>query len=365
MGSSPPAPTDPKETSAAQTGSNVSTAVANAYMNNITEYTPDGSTVVNKTGSHNWTDPYTGKSYDIPTFTRTTTLSPEQQAIKAQTTAAQLNLAGLANQQTDFLKNYMAQPLDISAKLGAAPELQSLDFSADRNRVEESLFARQQPQQERDRAALETRLANQGIKVGSAAYNAAMDDMNRGLNDSRLATIAQAGSEQDRMVNLALADYQARMSGRQQNVQELLMQRNQPLNEISALMSGSQVSMPQFMGFNQSKIPTTDNAQIISNYDNQRMQAWQAQQQSTNGIIGGALGGIGSIFRLSDENAKTDMKPVATLYEYRYKGEGKNAKKHIGVKAQEIEKIKPDMVKTGEDGLKRVNYGALFEIGAN
>ena len=38
-----PQPTDPKETSAAQTGTNVSTAIANAMMGNVNQITPNGS----------------------------------------------------------------------------------------------------------------------------------------------------------------------------------------------------------------------------------------------------------------------------------------------------------------------------------
>ena len=37
MGKSAPKPTDPKETSAAQTGTSVSTAIANGVMNNVNQ----------------------------------------------------------------------------------------------------------------------------------------------------------------------------------------------------------------------------------------------------------------------------------------------------------------------------------------
>ena len=38
-----PAPTPPKETSAAQTGTNVSTAIANSMMGNVNQVTPQGN----------------------------------------------------------------------------------------------------------------------------------------------------------------------------------------------------------------------------------------------------------------------------------------------------------------------------------
>ena len=51
MGKKAPQPTDPRETSAATTGSNVSTSVANAFMQNMNEYGPDGTKTFDQTGS--------------------------------------------------------------------------------------------------------------------------------------------------------------------------------------------------------------------------------------------------------------------------------------------------------------------------
>lgn len=76
------------------------------------------------------------------------------------------------------------------------------DFSEDRQRVEDALMQRMQGGQDRDRAQLETRLANQGIGYGTAAYSAAMDDYNRSVNDSRLGAILAGGQEQSRITGL-------------------------------------------------------------------------------------------------------------------------------------------------------------------
>jgi len=48
---SAPAPPDPMKQAAAQTSSNVSTAIANAALGNINEYTPQGSVVRKQTGT--------------------------------------------------------------------------------------------------------------------------------------------------------------------------------------------------------------------------------------------------------------------------------------------------------------------------
>jgi hypothetical protein len=433
-----PEPTPPKETSAAQTGTSVSTAVANAFLQNPSEVTPWGSTAVNPTGTYAWTDPYTGQRYDIPTFTRTTTLSPSGQATKEQTDAAQFNLGALANQQSAFLRDYLAQPFDPNMdyswdtsgatpetrrwvsydgsagpsspaasaptgfqagtfkpmsrqeweadfqknqwpqiqpllpndggvylpqttqamyddylkharadfdtaernrytdwamQTGAAPSAASVsggpsgywevtpgtsgrwvatpktganklqdwtampndDYEESRKRVEDALFARLEPKLAGDRAALENRLANAGLTLGSDLYSKGTDEFNRQSTDARMAAILAGGDEQTRLFNMDLTRAGFNNTLRQQQIQEAYAQRAQPLNEILALLSGSQIAPPQFMGANMPTIPTTDNAGIIANYDNQRMQAAQAENQMFGQLLGGLFGLGGKI----------------------------------------------------------------------
>lgn len=355
MGKKQPKPTDPRETSAAQTGSNVGTAIANAFMQNPTEYGPDGSTRVDQTGTYNYYDSYTGQSYAIPTFTRTTTLSPAQQAIKAQTDAAELNLGSLANQQSAKLNQYLSNPFDPSSI--DAPSL-TTDFSADRQRVEDALFTRLNTRLDQDRSALETQLANQGIRIGSTAYDRAMNQFGQNVNDARTSAILNAGQEQSRLTQLNNAT-------RGQAMQEAFATRNQPINEITALLSGSQVSAPQFMGANVGPIPTTDNAGIIAQYDAQRQQAANSANSFTSNIFGGLFGLGGKLIGLSDDDAKKDKRRLIDLdddgtglWEFRYKGEDKDSPKHIGLMASEVEKVDPGAVLDGyADGYRRVDYG--------
>ena len=89
MGKKAPKPPDPKETASAQTATNIGTAIANSYMGNVNQVTPDGSLTYSQSGTQKWTDPLNGKVYDIPTWTATQTLSQAQQAIKGQNDAAE------------------------------------------------------------------------------------------------------------------------------------------------------------------------------------------------------------------------------------------------------------------------------------
>ena len=334
MGKSAPKPTDPRETSAATTGTNVSTAIANNMMGNINEVGPDGSTRVDQTGSYSWVDPYTGHTYDVPTFTRTTELSEQQQAIKGQQDAASLNLATLGN--------------DLSGTLG---QQLTGNFTIGNEGVEQRLFdlgsSRLDPMFAKQEEALRTRMLNSGIREGSAAWNSEMDRFGQSRND---------------------AYNQLLLSGRGQAVQEQLTEDNQRINQISALLSGGQVSQPNFMGANISPIQATDNAAIIANYDNQRMQAWQAQQQQMGGLFGGLLGlGAAGIYKYSDERLKKDKKKVGEvnglgLYEYRMKGEPKDAPKQIGLMAQEVERKAPEAVKKDKSGYRKVDYSRAIGL---
>jgi hypothetical protein len=322
MGKKPPAPTPATETSAATTGTNISTAIANAFLTNMNETGPDGTRTFDQTGSTTITDPYTGRTYDIPRFSVTTTLSPQQAAIKEQQDAASLNLANLGNN----LSGTLGQQLTGNFKLGnEATEARLFDLG--RKRLD-PMFA----QRDED---LRTRLANQGIKAGTAAYDREMSLFGQQQNDAYNSLL---------------------LTGRGQATQEQLTEDNQRINQISALLSGGQVSMPNFMsGVGVQGAPTTDNASIIANSDNARMGAWQANQAA----MGSMIGGLGGLFALSDERVKDDMRKIGetddgiNLYSYRMKG---SPETKVGVKAQDVKRKKPKAVMKGADGLLRVNY---------
>ena len=323
MGKSAPKPTDPRETSAATTGTNLSTAIGNAWMTNMNEYGPDGSREFNNTGMETVTDPYTGQTYQVPRFSVTTTLSPEQQAIKTQQDGASLNLATLGNDLSGTLGDHLRGNFTIGNE---ATEARLFDLG--RARLD-PLFA----QRDED---LRSRLASQGIKAGSAAYDREMALLGQNQND---------------------AYNQLLLTGRGQAVNEQLTEDNQRIQQISALMSGGQVSQPMFStNLGVAPMATTDNGSIIANSDAQKLASWQQNQAGW----GSLLGGIGGLFSLSDERAKEDMEKIAEtddgigIFKFRYKG---SPKTQIGLKAQDVAKKKPRAVAMGGDGLMRVNYG--------
>lgn len=332
----PPAPPDPSKVAAAQTGTNIGTAVANSYLNNVTQMGPDGTLDYSVNGMTDWTDPVSGKVYKIPQWTQTTKLSDGQQRIYDLNQGTQTELAGMAGEQAKRLRTLLSNPVDLS-----------------NDAVEKRLFnladKRFAPQREQDYEAMRTRLANQGITQGSEAYDREMSRLGQTWND--------------RYNQLAL-------TGRSQAVQEALTERNQPLNEVIGIMSGTQVGLPQFSGNpNSYAIPTTDYAGIVNNNYSQQMGVYnaemanRAQQQSMLGGLFGTLGSVAAAF--SDRRLKENIRHVGKtkdgqkIYSYNYKGD---KRPQMGLIAQEVKKKHPGAVmKDRKSGFLMVDYGKALK----
>lgn len=323
-----PTPPAPQNTAAASTATNVGTAIANANLSNVNQVTPNGSLTYNQSGTYKWTDPYTGQSYDIPQYTATTSLSPDQQ-----------NLLNLNNQTKTNLSQI---GVDQSAKIGS---LLSSPFSVNQaieDKIDSLGRARLDPQFAKESDALDVKLRNQGLQPGSAAWNAAMTQFQQGKND---------------------AYNQLYLNGSQQAFSQSLAERNQPINEITALMSGSQVSNPTFQNTNEPTIPTTDVAGIINQNYQQQQQNYQTQLQQNNQLLGGLFGlGAAGVYKYSDRRLKTDIIRVGTadnglpVYFYRIDG-----KPEIGLMSDEVKAVRPDAVRLMDNGYEAVDYAKALE----
>jgi hypothetical protein len=330
-----PTPPSPQDTSAASTGTSVGTAIANTNMGNVNQVTPYGSLNYSQTGTTDFTDPFTGQTYAIPQFTATTTLAPQQQALFDQQMATQQAVGAAGQQAASGLTGFygsgpMAAPTFTSFgtdaglrnDAGLNTTFGSNDYSADRQRHEDALMARMDPSLQQQQEALNASLSNQGIGYGTAAFNDAQLTQAQRENDARMAAILAGGTEQQRMfemdMNAQLASNAAlqqqfmnyntaqqmgfdnNFRGTSANNQNLTMQqqmemqaRNQYLNEIMALLSGSQVQSPSFNINQPSPIPTTDNAGLINQNYNQQQQAYNQQMALYQSMMGG-LFGLGS-----------------------------------------------------------------------
>lgn len=470
---------DPIATGAAQTGTNVSTAIANQIGAMVNQNTPYGSLTYDQTGSFSFTDPNSGRTYELPRFTANQTLTPTGQTIQNNTLGAQVAMSGAAQSAAQRMQGLMGRGINTSslpgrgtvptlagapsgnyaarggianagaiqqqvanaggitrniadagpiqrqveigpnsqkqiADAGAITRSYNGDFSQDRQKVEGALMSRLSPQLQQDRAAREAQLRQQGIVLGSAAYDRAMGQLDQQSNDARMQAVLAGGQEQSRMVGLerdramfqnsaqqqqfgqnytgaqfynqgleqdfgrrlaagnfanaaqgqqfgqnatqaqfqnaaqaqqfgqnlqggqfanaaqqqqfgqnaaqtqqfnaaqgqnwnqalagagfnnqtAQTQYQMQNGARANALQEQINLRNQQMNEIQALMGGSQVQSPNFVNTPGLNMPTTDYAGLIQqNFANQNA-IYGQQMQNWNGLWGGLMGGAASL----------------------------------------------------------------------
>ncbi|UIJ43796.1 hypothetical protein LZK98_11905 [Sphingomonas cannabina] len=252
---STPKPPDPMQTAQAQSGLNRDTAVSQQLINMTDQVNPWGTVSYSPNGSTSYVDS-TGKLITIPRYTQTTTFTPEQQAIFDKSQAAQSNIAGIAQEQSAKLGEYLNDPFEFNNQDAA-------DWAYDLG------ASRILPQQARNEEALRTRLINSGLRPGTAAWNSEME------------RLSQANTDQ--LNQLAL-------TGRSQAFSEALAERNQPINEITALLSGSQVSNPaaQSGATPQASVGGVDYTGLVG-------QNYQSQLASSNAALGGLFGLAGSL----------------------------------------------------------------------
>lgn len=319
---SPKAP-DPVATANAQSGMNYDTAVTQQLLNMVNQSGPWGQTTYSPTGSMSFVNSQ-GKTVTIPQFTQSTEYTPEQQAIFDKTTEAQTNLSNLAADQSATMRDYLANPFEFDNQDAA-------DWAFDLG------ASRIIPQQQQASEALRSQLINSGLRPGTAAYEREM---------SRLGQ-----NQGDQLNQLAL-------TGRKQAFDEAMATRSQPINELSALLSGSQIGAPNggFSGTPQTSVAGVDYTGLVNN----QYQAKLANAQSGLGGLFGLAGSLGSAaIMASDRRVKENIERVGRLdnglpvYVYRYKAGGPM---QIGVMAQDVEKVNPGaVVELG--GVKHVDYG--------
>lgn len=193
-------------------------------------------------------------------------LTPQaQQTLEAQQ-LAQTSLANLGNQGVSQVQRVMGTPFDASVvpKNPINPGMTA----------QNAIMARLNPQLQQNREAQAQRLANQGIPVGSEAWNNEMRQQGQNENDLYTQAALQG-------INL---DTQAHQSG----LTEALGLYNQPLNQVTALMSGSQIQTPQFQNYNGGANASGPNLLAAAQGQNQYNQGLYSQQMAGyNGMLGG------------------------------------------------------------------------------
>lgn len=177
------------------------------------------------------------------------------------------------------------------------------------------------------------------------------------LDQARLQAQNSALAQQQNL-NQSFADAQNRL--RQQAIAEQMQRRGMSLNEMNALLSGQQVAMPQMPSFSQAGRAETPNilGATQMGYD-AALGAANAQNAAFGNLLG-AGAQLGSAFLFSDRRLKRNLRRVGThpigvgIYTFTMMG-----RKQRGVIAQEVEQVRPDLVRRHASGYLQVNYGGL------
>ena len=350
----PPAPTDYAGAAAAQGNANVQSATAGASLSNPNIITPYG----NQTVTYGNTGP---NGMAQPTVTQT--LTPAAQAALESQQDVQRGLAGVAqtgignaqnilntpfNANLPNLQTSLEQPgqLNYGPQAGMYGAQSGLDLSGVAKMPvnagmtgQQAIMSRLAPQIEQSRAANEQRLANQGITPGSEAYNNSMRTQGEQQNDLYTQAALQGigldtaanqqgfnqalgaggfyntaqgqnfgqsatgaglyNQAQNQLYNQNLGGAQFGNTALQQSLAQQLALRNQPINEISALMSGSQIQNPQFQqytGQNVAAAPVFQGAQAAGQQATDIYGQQMAGYNAKMGAIGDAIGGVAGMF---------------------------------------------------------------------
>lgn len=210
---------------------NIAAAREAAAANRVNQVSPWGSLQYSQSGTD---------AYGNPTYTANQSLPGE--------------LQGTAKNLMGNVANNFSTPFDTSQ----LPELQINPGQT----AQDAIMSRLNPQFDRQQQQLETKLANQGIAPGTEAWKNSQYDLNVARNDA--------------MTQAALQGINVGQGARQQALQEQSFLRNEPLNAMQALKSGTQITPysgtpqattqgPDILGAQQAKYATDVNSANAQN----------------------------------------------------------------------------------------------------
>lgn len=225
--------------------------------NRVNQDTPYGKLTYAQTGTD---------QYGNPTYSANQTLSPEQQRI----------YSGQAGTMGNILENFGQDLSNPQIDTSQLPQVGINPGEA----YQDAIMRRLQPYTEREQSRLETKLANQGIPVGSEAWNSAMTDLRQNLND--------------RLTSAVTGGFQTGLAANQNAFNQALTNQNLPLNTLNALRTGAQANNPNYV--NSANMQAWNAPDLMGAAQNQytnQMNAYNAGQVGTGNFLGGlaSLGG--------------------------------------------------------------------------
>lgn len=286
---------------------------------------------------------------------------------------AQAQRFGQEQTKGQFSNDAIAQNLSGDLARGQfANAAQAQSFGQEQDR---GLFAQGAVQQNNAATLNEGQFQNDNYWRDYEASQGALQYNNAATQDEatfRNATYAQQlGAQQDALRynnQIASQEYAERGTARERALQEQLALRNQPINQISALMNGGQVTAPQFSPFKSTGYEPAPIANSVYQSAQLAQDQWktrtQAQAQTMGSIfgLGSSLATFGAS-KVSDRRLKRGIRPLGvrllnglSLYAYRLVG---TDAPQVGVMADEVAMVRPDAVAIAADGFARVDYARI------
>ena len=264
---------------------------------------------------------------------------------KVDTTAVDNTNTNLAQNGYNLSQTLSSRPDYIYTVNGSDAARQRME-----NSVYNSYLDKLLPQFNNQTSDLETRLQNQGLSVGSEAYQRAMNDLqnsqNDALNQAAYNSISAGQTAFSNSLNDSIATADFSNKARQQAVNEVL-------SLISKSPTGYEVAMDKY----------SIASQAYNDLYNRQRQNTADQAARLQNTINSA-GQIGAAFAASDRRFKENIKPVGklnnglTVYLFNYKND---KTPRIGLIAQEVKKIKPDAITEDKSGFLYVRYDIAVE----
>jgi hypothetical protein len=296
---------------------------------------------------------------DSQGWSQKTTLSPEQQKIYDAQSATALGRNQIAQSMLPQARSALGKGINYNALPSAGGSLQSrdlatgLDFSGApdlstgdeaRNRAEQSIYnrstSRLDPQFKEQESELRTRLYNQGLREGDAAFDAEVGKFQTAKSDAYQtaldAAIQGGGAEASRTYGMDLSSRQQSVSEttnqanfmnqaaaqglsqdqaisayqnqlRQAALSEQQGARSQAINEMNSLQSGQQVSMPDQPQFSPSGVGSAPDYQAAAQAQYQsQLNSYNAGQAKQDNLIQGIAAAAPLLFSYGGDQKQQD-----------------------------------------------------------
>ena len=287
--SPPPAPDYAAAANATAAG-NLDVAKYTTQANRANQVTPWGSLNWTNDGNNNWT--------------QTTNLTPLSQDALNDQLSVSSGRSDAANTLLNRVKGSLSDPIDYSS---AGNIIDAQQYNPDDAvKFGQAAYDQQKsmldPQYQQQEDSMRNNLALQGLSNTSEAYGKDMSNFYRAKDDAygNLAKQSLLTGQQ-----VAQNNYQTALQGvnAQNNIHsgkmtDLVAKYNTPINQLNSLLTGSQVSQPQFASYAaQNQVAGPDllgAAQMQGQYDMNAYNGAASGAAGANAGMGSAVGSIAS-----------------------------------------------------------------------